>query len=389
MPLVDYSSSSSDDRDSPPQTKKRKTSSSTSSPLPPLPAAFHDLYAATVRTTPHDDPAFHQGRRRLHPHVAGHWPSHVYVEWHPTAAQHALLTRLVADVQQQALSSSPSSLTSLTSFLTSDLATPLPLHISLSRPLVLRTEDKDAFLNEITDALLRASSSSFDVAVHDLSWFRNPGGHRSFLVLRVRSSSSSSEVVASSSSTTSTKDGGAPAAQGNPPLATNPELTTLLTWCNYVVAQYGQSRLYSQKRQRQPSIENAVTAEAAPRDAHTGENVQPVTKDDEEDDDHGDHGDDDEGAIDPDAFHVSIAWSFVKPTPALQERTAAVFQQAEFQRGILGVGGGGGIKIPVDSVKVKIGNMVTSIALADSATTGTRATLATATATTRRGLFGI
>lgn len=387
MPLVDYSSSSSDDRESAPAKKKRKTSSS--SPLPPLPAAFHDLYAATVRTTPHDDPSLHQGRRRLHPHVAGHWPSHVYVEWHPTAAQHALLTRLVADVQASLSSSSSSS--PLTSFLTSDLATPLPLHISLSRPLVLRTEDKDAFLNQITDALLRASSS-FDVAMHDLSWFRNPGGHRSFLVLRVRSSSSS-EVAASSSSATSTKDGGAPAAQGNPPLATNPELTALLTRCNHVVAQYGQSPLYSRRRRRQPSNENAVTSEAAPRDADTRTNVQPGTKEEaEEEDDGDDHGDDHEGAIDPDAFHVSIAWSFAKPTPALQERTAAVFQKAEFQRGILGVGdhgqgGGDGIKIPVDSVKVKIGNVVTSVALADNATTGARAT--PATSTTRRGLFGI
>lgn len=380
MPLVDYSSSSSDDRESAPAKKKRKTSSS--SPLPPLPAAFHDLYAATVRTTPHDDPSLHQGRRRLHPHVAGHWPSHVYVEWHPTAAQHALLTRLVADVQASLSSSSSSS--PLTSFLTSDLATPLPLHISLSRPLVLRTEDKDAFLNQITDALLRGlgnnKRSSFDVAVHDLSWFRTPGGHRSFLVLRVRSSS---EIV---------KDGGALTAQGNPLLATNPELTALLTRCNHVVAQYGQSPLYSRRRRRQPSNENAVTSEAAPRDADTRTNVQPGTKEEAEEDDGDDHGDDHEGAIDPDAFHVSIAWSFAKPSPALQERTAAVFQNAEFQRGILGVGdhgqgGGGGIKIPVDSVKVKIGNVVTSVALADNATTGARAT--PATSTTRRGLFGI
>ena len=95
MPLVDYPDSGSDDdggggveNNSAPATQsaqsalKRKHSHSANAiaALPPLPSAFHDLYASNARISTSDNPSLHGGRKRAVPHVEGNWPSHVYLE---------------------------------------------------------------------------------------------------------------------------------------------------------------------------------------------------------------------------------------------------------------------------------------------------------------------
>lgn len=77
MALVDYSDSDSDNE---PKTKKQKIISGDTNALPPLPAGFRDLYSSTVRTSTQDDPALHAGRKRVTPHIAGNWPTHVYLD---------------------------------------------------------------------------------------------------------------------------------------------------------------------------------------------------------------------------------------------------------------------------------------------------------------------
>jgi U6 snRNA phosphodiesterase len=92
MALVQYPESDSDDDDqthaveaqqveSPPKSAlKRKHSEAAQDDLPPLPAAFHDLYTTNARISTSDNPSLHGGRKRAVPHVEGNWPSHVYLE---------------------------------------------------------------------------------------------------------------------------------------------------------------------------------------------------------------------------------------------------------------------------------------------------------------------
>ncbi|KAL7949652.1 hypothetical protein V8C42DRAFT_311548 [Trichoderma barbatum] len=240
MALVDYSSSSSSHSDSEhdqtpsaPPAKRRKHSpgsgaepnapsapSSSEPGLPPLPSAFHDLYASTVRHSVVDDPALHHGRKRLIPHVVGNWPSHLYIEWHPLADQHEKLVQLVCRVNSHI-----GSRVKLHCFLTSDLGAPLPLHISLSRPISLSTSNKDAFLNKISSALQATTVPQFSVSPKRLTWFKSPDSNRTFLILQVASSQTSNSAAALS----------------------NPELMRLLNACNDMVQSFDQPILYQSK----------------------------------------------------------------------------------------------------------------------------------------------
>lgn len=133
---------------------------------------------------------------------------------HPSTVQHGLLTTLIADIEEQV-----SSEIKLFNFLTSDLGSPLPLHISLSRPLSLTTGNKDDFLDKITETFNNSGIAPFAVRPQGLAWYRSPDSDRTFLILRVAS----------------TKDGAEPL---------NPELTSLLARSNTVATQFDQPTLY-------------------------------------------------------------------------------------------------------------------------------------------------
>lgn len=230
MALVDYSSSSDEsaaENPVPPPAKRLKDAGHGTAPspapdaavpgMPPLPSAFHDLYASTVRQSVVDDPSLHQGRRRQVPHVTGNWPTHIYIEWHPTTEQHAMLIGLVEQIQTEVREE-----VKLHNFVTSELGAPLPLHISLSRPIALSTDEKGEFVDRLTKSLQSCGVAAFRVNPSGLAWFKSPDSDRVFLVLQVRSN----------------------AGSGNDAVVLNPELMNLLNHCNTVVTSYDQPALY-------------------------------------------------------------------------------------------------------------------------------------------------
>lgn len=257
------------------------------------------------------------------PHKEGNWPSHIYTEWHPSAPQHALLRSLLASLagalgpELARQSGGGGGGHALAGFLESGLGAPLPLHVSLSRPFVLRTGDKDGFLGRLVGAVEGSGVRAFALVCDGLSWHRSPDSERSFLVLRVRSSSPPPGAAAADDGDAA-GGGGSGGGRGR---GRNPELSTLLSRCNDLVSSYGQPRLY-----------------AAPRDPGGEEEGGGVGGDD--------------------AFHISIAWSFASPTDEICRRTAEVFARPEFQDRVAK-----DIMIPVEGVKAKIGNVVTNIGL--------------------------
>ena len=73
------------------------------------------------------------------------------------------------------------------SLLHNDLGVQLPLHISLSRSLILQTEQKDAFSLRLIKAAASCGVRVFDVVPQELKWHPNEDGTRWFLVIQVTS----------------------------------------------------------------------------------------------------------------------------------------------------------------------------------------------------------
>ncbi|KAI0902746.1 U6 snRNA phosphodiesterase Usb1 [Ustulina deusta] len=334
MGLVDYSDSDECEDATSPRKKKQRTSDDDATTtaaaaakdvLPPLPSAFHDLYASTVRVSAGDDPALHQGRKRVNPHKAGHWPSHLYIEWHPTPTERMTLTTLLSTLQSNltpapsspSAPSSPPSI-SISSFLTSDLGAPQPLHISLSRPIVLGTAQKDDFLSAVESSVRTSGIAPFELAPLGLRWHRTADSSRSFLVLRV----GSRQPAALDKSERQADDG------NDGDRSANPQLAPLLRRANALVTAFGQPALY-----------------ALARRAGEGESAD----------------------VD-DAFHISIAWSFAVPSADLRRLTEEAFDSACDDDDVdttiadaVRV-----MRVRVEGIKAKIGNIVTHIPLPDA-----------------------
>ncbi|PYI03898.1 hypothetical protein BO78DRAFT_374214 [Aspergillus sclerotiicarbonarius CBS 121057] len=297
MALVQYSESESesDNESSQRPVKRPRQTGNQPSSLPPLPAAFHDLYASSTRVSVRDDPSLHGGRKRVIPHVEGNWPTHLYLEWYPSKDELSILSDVIAQLNDRL----DDSTTQLHSLLHSDLGAQLALHISLSRPVVLRTEQRQPFLEEFQSALRESSIPTFDVTTKSLDCVSNYEKTRWFYVLRADKPEADS-------------------------------LNRLLRLSNRSLARFEQPPLYetsqdvaavlkSKSRTAQPQVSQEI--------GQTG----------------GDHSH---------CFHVSLAWSLTGPSS--EEREQIVSIDLRKVRGL---------SIRFDCVKVKIGNNVSSMPL--------------------------
>lgn len=207
------------------------------------------------------------------------------------------------------------------SLLKSELGVELPLHISLSRPIVLLAHQRQPFIDSLTRAINKTGLSPFEVAVGGLEWVANYEKTRWFLVLKLER----------------------PPQNG---------LNKLLHLSNQTVTDFGQPPLYTD------SLQSSTDGQSRKRQAGNGSRSKGIT-----------------GAaasssmtrsgpstdIDMSSnFHISIGWTLGAPTHGLRERVNAT--GIEFQA----------IKVDINTVKAKIGNGITAISLATKIDTSRR-----------------
>lgn len=142
--------------------------------------------------------------------------------------------------------------------LQSELGAPLPLHVSLSRTLQIKTDDRETFLGTLNNSLRRAAVQAFRFDFRDLKWVPNFERNRWFLVLGIKK----------------------PA---------HDELNRLLNACNEAAQSSGHPALYSGDKGDGPMETNSPTARS-----QFEHNKSDRSK----------------------HFHVSIAWNLTEPDPA-------------------------------------------------------------------------
>ncbi|KAF2281195.1 uncharacterized protein EI97DRAFT_367191 [Westerdykella ornata] len=319
-PLVSYSDSESDHEEK--GTKEPRNE------LPPLPASFHDLYSANARTSTTDDPSLHGGRKRAIPHIEGNWPSHVYLEWIPSQTESEQLHQLIETVKEaiEKLNKErikPLPIPDITPSLRSPLGASLPLHISLSRTLHIKTDDREAFLETLRGRIRKSSVHPFEIRFANLKWVPNYERNRWFLLLGIE----------------------------KPP---GDELNRLLEACNAACSDYRYPELYVGGKGDGPMEddinEDGSRAKRRRMSSTTKPNGSkeasvPMSTDRSE------------------YFHISIAWNLVEPAPEYVElvRDIAIAETVQVP------------PISFTAVKARIGNTVHNIRLGKAASADRRA----------------
>lgn len=217
----------------------------------------------------------------------------------PSQTEFIALTDLLQHIQNPSSSVPDSGCgVKLQSLLENDLLVQLPLHISLSRTLSLKTHERDFFQTALQSDLRESAVRPFQLSLTNLKWVSNYEHNRWFLMLGV----------------------------ARPP---GDELNRLLKTCNQVCEAFNQPTLYSRADEPPPAKKRRRSKEVARGDP------PDLT----------------------DSFHISLAWNIEGSSFEFEKRYESAEVKKIMETSI------GSLQIHVDTVRLKIGNAVTSISL--------------------------
>lgn len=203
----------------------------------------------------------------------------------------------------------PLLLPDITPLLRSDLGASLPLHISLSRTLQIKSEDREHFLHVLNASLRKSAVKSFNIRFSSLKWVPNFERNRWFLVLSIDK----------------------PAQD---------ELNRLLNACNETAERCGYPALYIGGKGDGPMVHNDFTSDAR-KNRPTAQNE--VASDETRS----------QGVDHTDKFHVSIAWNLIEPDPEWTALVRTIKVDTYIQS----------IEASFNTVKAKIGNVINNVDL--------------------------
>lgn len=220
----------------------------------------------------------------------------------PSSSEVKVLNAVLGAVQKRR-GSDHDTKPNLRSLITSELGAPLPLHISLSASLSLTTDNKDGFLDKLTTSLANVHGlHDFEVKLTHLLWAPNYDRTRWFLVVGVER----------------------PAGD---------ELNLLLKCCNRTCEQAGLPTLYQSFHEKGgPGRSSAAAAPLRQGKANPTEALDEYS----------------------DMFHFSLGWSLEEPVNKTLDLNDLEGGTADDLKSI---------RVRFDSVKVKIGNTITSVPL--------------------------
>ncbi|CAH7675366.1 hypothetical protein PPACK8108_LOCUS10360 [Phakopsora pachyrhizi] len=141
-----------------------------------LPSPKFNFY----KPKPIDNPEEHQGRERKKPHVDGDWPSHIYIPINlNTELKNKDLNRMIVEcfIKREIV------WTPLIDHGSSETKVEDSLHLSLSRHLSLKTDERKKFINSLMKSVYQIKP--FEINFSNISILLNDHNSRAFLVLEV------------------------------------------------------------------------------------------------------------------------------------------------------------------------------------------------------------